>query len=60
MLSDSINPYICSDCASKNNGKWPDGHIATWHYNTCGFCDEKKPVTHRRNWEYPRKMDEKN
>jgi len=33
--------YICNDCADKRGGKWPEGHVATFHDGTCGFCGQR-------------------
>jgi hypothetical protein len=32
---------ICSQCAEKLGGKWPEGHIATMVLKTCEYCGGK-------------------
>lgn len=46
-------PWICNKCAEKNGGKWPKGHLGTFHVGLCGWCDETKPVSEPRDWKYP-------
>lgn len=45
--------YICSDCAEAKNGKWPEGHLATWHEGDCDICGEKKGLASVRDWIFP-------
>lgn len=33
---------ICSDCAEKLGGEWPEGHCATFWTGECGYCNQKK------------------
>lgn len=44
---------ICDECATMNQGKWPEGHCATFHRAKCGWCDCICSVAHPRNWGYP-------
>jgi len=44
--------WICANCGDKY-GKMPQGHIATWHEDTCGWCGEVKSVTEPRDYGYP-------
>lgn len=53
-MSKEYPGYICSTCAKKNGGKWPEGRIATFHNGTCGWCKEKAGVCGARNWGYPK------
>jgi len=47
------NPkLVCSDCAVKAGGVWPDGHIATFHSNICDVCRCVTTVCSVRNWNY--------
>lgn len=46
--------WICTDCAVKNKGKFPKGHIATWHIEECGWCHENKAVTEPKDYGFPR------
>lgn len=45
--------WICTFCAKENGGKWPDGHIGTFHNGVCGWCGEEVQVTEPRDWGYP-------
>ena len=45
--------YICGSCALENAGKWPKGHVATFHSDKCGWCEEICAVTAPHNWGYP-------
>lgn len=30
--------YICQPCAIEKGGRWPEGHVATFHPATCPYC----------------------
>lgn len=45
--------WTCSGCAEEAGGKWPRGHVATWHSNICPVCGEQKAVTEPRDYRYP-------
>jgi hypothetical protein len=44
--------WICSECGGKH-GKWPDGHIATFHIDICGWCNCEVSCTEPRDFGYP-------
>lgn len=33
--------YLCGDCADENGGKWPKGHVATFHAGKCNICGKE-------------------
>lgn len=37
-LKELPHSYLCSKCADKLGGQWPDGHVATFHHDTCPYC----------------------
>lgn len=49
----SYPSYICDECAKSNGGKWPEGHLSTFHRAKCGWCDCICDVANPRNWGYP-------
>jgi len=55
---DNYPDWICDDCARSHGGRWPEGHVATFHEDTCGWCGESKDVTQPRDWGYPRAPEE--
>ena len=46
-------PWTCSECAHEAGGKWPDGHVGTFHNNICPVCGEEKAVTEPRDYGHP-------
>ena len=43
--------WVCSNCALKYDSKMPDGHIATFHMDTCDVCGtENAEVTEDRDY----------
>lgn len=44
--------WICADCG-KRLGRMPEGHISTWHRDTCGWCGEVRDVTEPRDYGWP-------
>ena len=49
------NGYICGDCAKFLGGKWPKGHVATWHEGTCRICKRFKALANVGDWTWPDK-----
>lgn len=45
--------WVCCSCAEANGGKFPQGHTATFHMDTCGWCNQWKAVTEPRDYRYP-------
>lgn len=45
--------WICADCGKKH-GSMPDGRMATWHEDVCGWCGETKQCTEPRDFRYPK------
>lgn len=46
--------WVCDDCGEKFGHGMPTGHIAVYHFDTCGVCLERKAVTAQRNFGYLR------
>jgi hypothetical protein len=44
---------ICIECAEKNKGTWPKGHVATANTRVCNWCGVKKCVMHLSDWNWP-------
>lgn len=46
--------WICMECGDKY-GKWPEGHLATFHIgDSCGWCKrDDVMVTEPRDYNYP-------
>jgi hypothetical protein len=42
--------WICGTCAKKNGGRWPKGHLGTFHNGICDWCGKEKVVTEPRDW----------
>lgn len=42
--------WVCNDCALLVGGKWPKGHVATFHPDTCEVCGQLRTVTEPRDW----------
>lgn len=47
--------YICSECAEKKGGKWPEGHCATFHHSDCPYCEKPKALANVGDWNWPDK-----
>lgn len=47
------HPYICGDCAQKHGGKWPEGHVATFHMGMCEYCRATKGLANVGDWNWP-------
>jgi hypothetical protein len=45
--------YVCDICAILNGGKWPVGHVATFHHGKCGWCGDSCSITSTREYGYP-------
>lgn len=58
-MTAQINPeddypgWICDPCGQKH-GRMPEGHLATWHVDTCGWCGEATSCTEPRDFRYPK------
>ena len=53
-IKDDYPVWVCDDCAKSAGGKWPRGHLGTFHLGRCGVCGEMKDVTEPRDWGYPK------
>jgi len=52
--------WVCFDCGNKH-GRMPEGHMATWHADTCGWCGrESVSCTEPRDFRYPKWPIEEN
>ena len=47
--------WICTKCAYENGATWEDGHLATFHDDTCDVCRKVKAVTEPRDFLWPKK-----
>jgi hypothetical protein len=45
--------WCCSDCGNLY-GKYPKGHMSTWHVGKCDICRRSKPITEARDFGYLR------
>jgi len=45
--------YLCSECAEKLGGTWPDVHCATFHCAVCDVCKEQKSLANVGDWNWP-------
>ncbi len=54
VTDDNYPVWSCGECAERAGGRWPDGHLGTFHSNYCQVCGNKKPVTSPRDWGYPK------
>jgi hypothetical protein len=41
---------ICSPCANKHGGKWPEGHIASFWDDLCPHCNKRTSVACTFDW----------
>jgi len=48
--------WICLDCAKERGARVPEGHIPTFHEDTCGICKEEKQVTAPRDFGITRNL----
>ncbi len=46
--------YSCSDCCNEHGGKWPQGHIGSFHVGICDVCNEWKSITSPSDYSYPK------
>ena len=44
---------ICRKCAEKHGGKWPRGHMATWHESKCMYCGNVNMLANIGDWNWP-------
>ena len=47
-------PYICSVCAHALGGKWPKGHVATFHIGLCDNCNNRCSLACWSDWNWPK------
>ena len=47
--------YICGNCARVLGGKWPKGHVATFHEGKCLICRDTKALASVGDWNWPDK-----
>ena len=45
--------WICTKCAHEHGATTREGHLATWHEDLCGVCNELKTVTEPRDFRWP-------
>lgn len=45
--------YICFPCANERGGKWPEGHCATCHNDTCPYCKAHSQLACISDWNWP-------
>ncbi len=53
-----FNPHagsICGQCADKNGGVWPEGHVATFWGGECSFCHTEGMLCCVTDWDFPKK-----
>lgn len=46
--------WVCCECAKANGGKIAQNHISAWYDGECGWCNQKKPVTQPKDFQYPK------
>ena len=44
--------WICYECGKKY-GTWKEGHLATFHRDTCGWCGRRTDCCEPRDYKYP-------
>ena len=49
--------WVCMDCGNAAGRGMPPGHIATFHNNVCGVCEQEKSVTQPRDFCNPTLYD---
>lgn len=54
QISRYIPNYICSSCAIEKGAQWPEGHVATFHEDTCLFCTNVAALAHISDWNWPK------
>jgi len=42
--------WVCLTCGEKFGRGMPDGHVATWHIDKCGICNQEVEVTEPRDF----------
>lgn len=45
---------ICRTCAKNNGGVWPNGHLATWSFDTCDNCGKVATICSVSDWNWPK------
>lgn len=59
-MSTDYPAWVCTPCAEKAGGIWPNGHVGTFHNGICHVCGELKAVTEPRDFGYPKLKVNKN
>ena len=60
LVSFRREPYLCGHCADKAGAKWPKGHVATAHTNTCPYCQVPAlSLTHWTDWNWPDRITDR-
>ncbi len=47
--------WICQSCGETYGKGMPEGHLATWHQNECGLCNDYTAVTEPRDFKHLKK-----
>jgi len=45
--------YLCNACAFRLGGRWPRGHVATYHDGVCDVCGKTAAVANVGDWNWP-------
>ena len=45
--------YLCASCAQELGGKWPEGHVATFHFAKCDACKQSRGLANIGDWDWP-------
>lgn len=45
--------FVCGDCARARDARWPPGHCATMHQNTCYYCGKVGTLANIGDWNWP-------
>lgn len=52
---DDYPDWVCLTCGEKFGRGMPEGHIATWHVDKCGICNQEVEVTEPRDFRHLKK-----
>jgi hypothetical protein len=44
--------WICRPCGEAHGRGMPEGHVSTWHMDTCGICGRQAEVTEPRDFRH--------
>lgn len=44
---------ICSECAKKNGGEWPEGHVASFWPGKCSACGDEASCCCTTDFNWP-------